>query len=407
VIFDPLDFKRIAAQIAFNLCRVLGAHHAAVATLPIETGDLIFTTASGAAPVGLENLLSGASRLAVREGRPDATPDVLADPRFEWTEAMRSQLERVPYRALLHVPVTLGGTMIGLLLVGDRVGRVFDEDAIELACMFADQTAIALESARLGREARRRQRETDLLAALATEMDGSLDLGTLLQRIVDGVIDLISCDQAAIRLREPDGGMALHARAHRAGITPMPAVHRIESGKGAGGFVLLTGQPLRTGDYAADPRITRDYVETVRASGTAALMVMPIRLGGSIEGLLYAMNRSARPFTEGDEAALLRLAGHAAVALRQATLLTAEQHARQEVEMLSRKFVEVQDAERSHLAGELHDQVGQLLTVLQLTLSPGTPCPDGVITDRLAKANDIVVDLIRRIRKLSVDLRPR
>jgi PAS domain S-box-containing protein len=71
--------------------------------------------------------------------------------------------------------------------------------------------------------------------------------------------------------------------------------------------------------------------------------------------------------------------------------------------MLSRRLLEVQEAERRHIARELHDEVGQLLTGLRLSLeaerlSASSAGLDGAMT--------IVRELARRVRDLSLDLRP-
>lgn len=66
--------------------------------------------------------------------------------------------------------------------------------------------------------------------------------------------------------------------------------------------------------------------------------------------------------------------------------------------VLSQRLVEVHEVERRHLARELHDEIGQLLTGLKLVLEANGPGHQ----EALAQVNA----LISRVRNLSLDLRP-
>jgi PAS domain S-box-containing protein len=100
---------------------------------------------------------------------------------------------------------------------------------------------------------------------------------------------------------------------------------------------------VRTDDYLRDPRISRDYREQVASLGITAKMVVPVLIEDRIEGLLYVDNRSARPFTDQDESVLVRLAAQAAIAIRNAQILAAEQLARGTAERLVRALRESQE----------------------------------------------------------------
>jgi signal transduction histidine kinase len=65
----------------------------------------------------------------------------------------------------------------------------------------------------------------------------------------------------------------------------------------------------------------------------------------------------------------------------------------------------VQEAERRHLARELHDEIGQLLTGLRLTLDVPEP-GSAALRERLGQAQALVQELLERVRALSLDLRP-
>lgn len=76
------------------------------------------------------------------------------------------------------------------------------------------------------------------------------------------------------------------------------------------------------------------------------------------------------------------------------------------LKVLSRRLIEVQEAERRSLALELHDEVGQILTGLKLTLEMSARQPAGEVRATIAQAQTLVNELMARARKMSLDLRP-
>lgn len=76
------------------------------------------------------------------------------------------------------------------------------------------------------------------------------------------------------------------------------------------------------------------------------------------------------------------------------------------LEHLSRQLVEIQERERRTVALELHDDIGQILTALNLALD--LPCTDLTVetNERLQRARDLVDLLTTRVRNLALDLRP-
>ena len=79
-------------------------------------------------------------------------------------------------------------------------------------------------------------------------------------------------------------------------------------------------------------------------------------------------------------------------------------HAR--LEALSARLLAVQEAERAHLARELHDEIGQLLTGLSLALTVGPQVPVEALRERLIEAQRQVNALTAHVRTMSLDLRP-
>jgi signal transduction histidine kinase len=80
--------------------------------------------------------------------------------------------------------------------------------------------------------------------------------------------------------------------------------------------------------------------------------------------------------------------------------------ANERLQALSRRLVEVQEAERRHIARELHDEVGQVLTGLNLLLGMSPRATADTVETRLGEARALVEELIEKVDELSLDLRP-
>ena len=83
-----------------------------------------------------------------------------------------------------------------------------------------------------------------------------------------------------------------------------------------------------------------------------------------------------------------------------------ERQARERLEALSRRLVDVQEAERREIARELHDQIGQMLTGLRMTLRTAMDVGPAEQAGHLAAADELSRDLLARVRALALDLRP-
>ncbi|MGH7951224.1 MAG: response regulator [Limisphaerales bacterium] len=77
------------------------------------------------------------------------------------------------------------------------------------------------------------------------------------------------------------------------------------------------------------------------------------------------------------------------------------------LQVLSRRLVETQETERRHIARELHDQVGQALTVAQLNLQAMSQLPDAKkLNGRLDETLHVIGRVLDQVRDLSLELRP-
>ncbi len=263
--------------------------------------------------------------------QPLHIPDVFSDDRV-----LPKEWHRVHgFNSLLAVPILHQDTLLGVLVLSQ--GQPFRLEAEDQALLdsFVAQTAVAISNARFFAESERRRREAEVIAELAKGINASLDLDTVIRRVVEGAKELCGSDQARITLRDPKTGLmrfrywtGVKYQGYGSAI--------IEPGKGIGGQVLLTGRPMRTDHYAEDPRFSKEYMTWAVANGTIASMVVPILISDRVEGLLIVANHSPRPFTDADEAILVRLADHVAIAIQNAQLYEGQEIRARRLRILTR-----------------------------------------------------------------------
>ncbi|MEU7912604.1 helix-turn-helix domain-containing protein [Microbispora bryophytorum] len=171
---------------------------------------------------------------------------------------------------------------------------------------------------------RRAKREAELSALFDTASDlaGLRDLDAVLEAIVHRARQLLATDIAYMTLNDPERGDT-YMRVTDGSISASFRRLRLPMGAGLGGLVAQSGTPYNTADYFADPRFrhTNTIDVAVHEEGLVAILGVPLRLGTQVIGVLFAANRSARPFAQEEVALLCSLAAHAAVAIDTARLL--------------------------------------------------------------------------------------
>ena len=86
---------------------------------------------------------------------------------------------------------------------------------------------------------------------------------------------------------------------------------------------------------------------------------------------------------------------------------TERERTKNKLQVLSRRLVTAQENERRHIARELHDQIGQALTVAQMNLQAALEsAKDRERTSRLRECLDVVESTLVQVHDLSLNLRP-
>ncbi|MGH7391002.1 MAG: hybrid sensor histidine kinase/response regulator [Candidatus Rokuibacteriota bacterium] len=281
--------------------------------------------------------------------------DVHPDDRAALDQAIRAALERGEHRVEYRIV-----RPDGVVRWVEGRGKVFRDAAGRPERVIG--VCLDVTERRVAEEQRARILERlGFLGEIARSIGASLDLDTVLQRIADGATALCRSDSAAIFLRDgPSGAMVPRYR-----VGPWLRLYdtlRITPGEGLGGEVMRTGRPLRVERYRDDSRVPRDFHRIADATGTVALMVVPIIIRAEVAGLLYVSNRTARRFTDEDETVCGRLAEQAAIAIQNARLFTGAEAARAQAEAANRE----KDHFLAMLGHELRNPLGAIGNAAQV-----------------------------------------
>lgn len=169
---------------------------------------------------------------------------------------------------------------------------------------------------------RRREDELTALSETAYDLARLSDLDSVLAAIVHRARQLLRTDVAYLSMNDPDRGDT-YMRVTDGSISAQFQQVRLPMGKGLGGRVAQSAMPYSTASYFDDERFqhTGDIDGAVAEEGLVAILGVPLQLGTTVIGVLYAANRSERPFSRSEVALLSSLASHAAAAIDKARLM--------------------------------------------------------------------------------------
>ena len=120
-----------------------------------------------------------------------------------------------------------------------------------------------------------------------------IDLGGIMQFVVEQVLDLIRTDGAAIELAE-DGDMVYRAAS---GIAKNQLGLRLNIKGSLSGLCVTTGETLLCNDSEIDPRVNREACQKI---GLRSMLIIPLKHNETTVGVLKAMGKLPNAFSEID-----------------------------------------------------------------------------------------------------------
>jgi signal transduction histidine kinase len=156
--------------------------------------------------------------------------------------------------------------------------------------------------------------------------------------------------------------------------------------------------------------------EATNSSGAAnpcsvATLCVPLSIKGKAMGAIHCSKINARAgFSESDQELLSIIAGQATIAIENARLFNSVRGHQLKLETSLIKVLTAQEDERSRISAELHDGLAQWLVSASYSMQTGaeqmTSSKFEEARGELDRANDIVSQSVKELRRVILDLHP-
>jgi signal transduction histidine kinase len=257
------------------------------------------------------------------------------------------------------------------------------------------------------REIRRQADRAEALLEVASQLNSNLELKTVLNTICEITNRAIKATGTSVVLQMmPKAVFRVMAAISHEPVLKAAQEPRFEVPKQVFQGLLSREHPVVViRDVQDQPGLP--YFERFKKADIRTIAIAALFQGNELIGaLISAFTRQAKVLPD-DEIALLRgLADQASSAIENAALFEQVRAGRERQRKLAKNLVDIQEAERRHIAKELHDHLGQLLTGLQFMLESTKNQATGKQRSTLEEIQSTVTDIIGQVREMSLNLRP-
>jgi PAS domain S-box-containing protein len=364
----------------------------------------------------------------LRSGEPRLVTDVALD---LW--AVAAEIKSYMIVPLIAHPQTFGA----ITFVAAESGRRFDLNALALAENLVSHIAIYLDKARLYRESQRLNAELEervsertfelrgaveqlkqseatikTLFRISKKLNATLEVGAILDELAQEAIRIVNGESGFAGLCTTDG---MTARKYFQKGMAIPFEYTWPLGQGIPGWVLENKVPYGTSDAAHDPTIQHELA--INADVRSIICTPILDSVGEVLGYFDIRNKQDdEGFTISDQEMLMALAPAASIAIQNALAyqqrLSAEVELRESYERLralAANLEAVREEERTQIARELHDQLGQALTAMKFDLAWLTDHlghKDAALAQKAKTVTAQMDTMVKTVRRIATELRP-
>jgi GAF domain-containing protein/ActR/RegA family two-component response regulator len=325
---------------------------------------------------------------------PLVVPDIAADERMIDVDWAR----RWDLRFFVAVPVLAGKDLLAVLSLAHAEPIRLVTETREVIEMFVAQAAIAIQNARLYREAQRRREVAEAQALVGRELTGTLDVSRIGEVVTRRIAELLDVRRTVMFRYEPSDGTLQSIAAYGQDAAAVSGIV-LQRGEGVAGPAAEERRMVASVDILNEPSVwlSPKLRQRFMAKGYAAALAVPLVARERVVGAIAVGAETGREFSEDDRQTLQAFADQSALALDNARLYESARDSLARLRDTQHQLVEAAKLSAlgqlvSGVAHELNNPLsviigyGQLL--LQRELPPAVQRPVELMVsqgDRMAK----------------------
>jgi signal transduction histidine kinase len=288
---------------------------------------------------------------------------------------------------------------------GQLAARAVEIGALELTAVARQFNQMLDVNQQHRRQLERQASQLQALAQMGQAVASTLELPLLLERVLTHLDPLSPAEGSAVLLFGKQRAQVMAARGKLASVLK-------------DGYLPMSTPPLdeicrqRQSLWRQNGDIEKHLFSAAASEGNfviRSLQMAPLTLDGSVIGLLTIFHSDATALGLEDLRLLEAAASWTAIAVGNAHLYSQVSSSRERLRRLAQQVVSTEEEERQRLARELHDESGQSLIALKISLDlikEDLPEELANIKSRLGEMADMTGQTMERLRAVSHHLRP-
>ena len=211
---------------------------------------------------------------------------------------------------------TVDNKTIGVIQVLNKKKGRFTKDNLFFAESVATQAAVSIQNAQNSETFEKKRAKEMEFISIVSDVTAEIDLGALLQRVMEEATKMLSADRATLFLNDEKTNELFSRVAMGEGIGEI----RLPNTAGIAGTVFSSGKSMNIPYAYADLRFNPSFDKQTGYFTRSILCVPVTNKDGKVIGCTQVLNKSGGKFTDEDESRLKAFTQQVSIALENAKL---------------------------------------------------------------------------------------